>query len=362
MNVVHVALPHHRYAIMIEPGLIDRIGSVVKEHAPHPRCAMITDRTVADLHGSRAGKSLGAAGYHVAVHTIEPGESQKTLDTVRTIYDAMLDAHMERRSPVIATGGGVIGDMAGFVAATYLRGVPFVQCPTTLLAMVDASVGGKVGVNVPQGKNLIGAFYQPQAVVIDPRVLKTLDERQLRCGLAECVKHAIIRDPKLFDWLEQNLQAIQALDERIMVELVSRNVQIKAAVVIEDEKEAGVRAHLNFGHTFAHAIESTVGYGEIQHGEAVGLGMVAATALAEATGRCPAGLADRLRDLLQRIGLPIRAKLPPVGSLMEAMMLDKKVQDDRVRLVLPRQLGEVEIVDDTPTEKVQEAWSVVRED
>jgi 3-dehydroquinate synthase len=252
--------------------------------------------------------------------------------------------------------------MAGFVAATYLRGVPFVQCPTTLLAMVDASVGGKVGVNVPQGKNLIGAFYQPRAVVIDPRVLKTLDQRQLRCGLAECVKHAMIREPKLFDWIEQNLASLTALDEAVMVELISRNVQIKAAVVTEDEKEAGVRAHLNFGHTFAHAIESTVGYGEIQHGEAVGLGMIAATALAEATGRCSAGLADRLRALLDRVGLPTTAKLPPTQTLIEAMTLDKKVQDDRVRLVLPQKLGEVEIVDDTPADQVARAWSAVRDD
>jgi 3-dehydroquinate synthase len=362
MNVVHVALPHHRYSIMIEPGIIDRLGSIVAEHAPHPRCALVTDRTVAELHGSRAGRSLGSAGYHVAVHTIEQGEAQKNLDTVKAIYDAMLDAHLERRSPVVAVGGGVIGDMAGFVAATYLRGVPFVQCPTTLLAMVDASVGGKVGVNVPQGKNLIGAFYQPRAVVIDPRVLKTLDQRQLRCGLAECVKHAMIREPKLFDWIEQNLASLTALDEAVMVELISRNVQIKAAVVTEDEKEAGVRAHLNFGHTFAHAIESTVGYGEIQHGEAVGLGMIAATALAEATGRCSAGLADRLRALLDRVGLPTTAKLPPTQTLIEAMTLDKKVQDDRVRLVLPQKLGEVEIVDDTPADQVARAWSAVRDD
>ena len=203
-------------------------------------------------------------------HVLPGGEASKNLDSVRALYDVLLERRLERGSPVIALGGGVTGDMVGFVAATYLRGVPFVQCPTTLLAMVDSSVGGKVGVNVPQGKNLIGAFHQPVAVIADTLALRTLPARELRCGLAECIKHAVIRDPKLFAWTRANMPSLLALDADALAELVARNVAIKAAVVTEDEKETGVRAHLNFGHTFAHAIEAVTGYGVILHGEAVG--------------------------------------------------------------------------------------------
>jgi len=249
--------------------------------------------------------------------------------------------------------------MAGFVAASYLRGVPFVQCPTTLLAMVDASVGGKVGVNVPQGKNLIGAFHQPVAVVIDPLTLQTLPPREVRCGMAECVKHGVIHDGELFDWIAHNLAKIQSLDPTTLTELIARNVAIKAAVVMEDEKESGVRAHLNFGHTFAHAIEATVGYGEIEHGEAVSLGMVAATKLAIDQGRCEADLLPRLGELLERIGLPTAAKLPDIEILMNAMRLDKKVADAKLRLVLPSRMGSVDVVSDTPDDAVIAAWQAI---
>jgi 3-dehydroquinate synthase len=304
--------------------------------------------------------SLRSGAYEVVTHTIPSGESYKTLDTVRELYDVLLDAHMERRSPVIALGGGVTGDMAGFVAATYLRGVPFVQCPTTLLAMVDASVGGKVGVNVSHGKNLIGAFHQPHAVMIDPLVLKTLPAREIRCGLAECVKHGVIRDAELFNWTADNLDAILALDPQVMVELLRRNVQIKADVVMEDEKEIGVRAHLNFGHTFAHAIEATAGYGVIEHGEAVSLGMVAATTLAVERSLCPPQVLEQLAALLSSIGLPVRADLPDTPTLMNAMRLDKKVKDNRLRLVLPTRLGDVIIRNDIEDEAVAAAWEAIR--
>ena len=219
-------------------------------------------------------------------HALPPGEEHKNLDTAAKLYGLLTDARLERQSPVIALGGGVVGDTVGFAAATYLRGLPFAQCPTTLLAMVDASVGGKVGVNLPAGKNLVGSFYQPRLVVIDTDTLTTLPPRELRCGLAECVKHAAIRDAQRFDWLEQNLDRVMKLDPATLVELVHWNVQIKASVVMADEKETGERAHLNFGHTFAHAIETLSGYGHYHHGEAVSLGMVAAANLAAATGRC----------------------------------------------------------------------------
>jgi 3-dehydroquinate synthase len=281
------------------------------------------------------------------------------------LYDVLLDASLERKSPVIALGGGVVGDTVGFVASTYLRGVPFIQCPTTLLAMVDASVGGKVGVNVPQGKNLVGSFYQPRLVVIDTNTLKTLPARELHCGLAECVKHGVIRDPALFDWIDDNLDAILQLDSETLVQLVEKNVKIKAAVVMEDEKETGTRAHLNFGHTFAHAIEATIGYDAAhtwRHGEAVSLGMVAASRLAAEQGYCAASVPRKIVRLLARIGLPVDAPdLPSTDQLMHAMRLDKKVSDGRLRLILPDQLGSVSIVDDAPVEAITNAWESLRE-
>jgi len=227
--------------------------------------------------------------------------------------------------------------------------------------MVDASVGGKVGVNMPQGKNLIGAFHQPVLVVIDTDTLKTLPKRDFICGLAECIKHGVIRDPELFNWIDQNAEAIFGLDSSALVELVERNVRIKAAVVMEDEKEAGVRAHLNFGHTFAHAIEAGTEYGRYLHGEAVSLGMVAAARLAAETGRCDAAVAEKLTTLLNKVGLPTTANdLPATAKLMDIMRSDKKVADGKVRLVLPDKLGAVSIVKDTPDGQVAAAWDSLR--
>lgn len=361
MTTVKLNLPHHHYEIRIESGALDHLGAWVRQAAPHERSALLHDAALPSSHTSSALRSLESAQWRVTAHAVDSGEPNKSLETVKSLYDVLLDAKLERRSPVIALGGGVTGDTVGFVAATYLRGVPFIQCPTTLLAMVDASVGGKVGVNMPQGKNLIGAFYQPKLVVIDTLTLKTLNQRELRCGLAECVKHAVIRDGELFDFLEENLDNILSLDTDTLVELVRRNVAIKAAVVMEDETESGVRAHLNFGHTFAHAIEATRGYGEYHHGEAVSLGMLAATRLAADAGRCDAALLQRLTTLLDRIGLPTSADdLAPTEQLVETMRVDKKVADGRIRLVLPDGLGAVSIVSDTPTEAMAAAWQSLR--
>ena len=279
---------------------------------------------------------------------------------MRALYEVLLSCRLERRSPIVALGGGVTGDMVGFTAATYLRGVPFVQCPTTLLAMVDSSVGGKVGVNVPQGKNLIGAFHQPVVVVADTLALRTLPARELACGLAECIKHAVIRDPSLFAWTRANLRALLSLDTDALAELVASNVAIKAAVVSEDERETGVRAHLNFGHTFAHAIEAMVGYGEILHGEAVALGMLAATTLAASAGICAPELRGELEAVVASAGLPVRARLPADARLLEAMALDKKVSGARIRFVLPTRLGEVQLRDDLEPRAVGAAWASIR--
>lgn len=361
MATVELTLPHHRYAIQIEPGLLVRLGELVRQVAPHRRAALIVDEHIAESHGRVAARALTAADYDARVAVMPTGEQNKTLGTVRGLYEVLLDARLERRSPVIALGGGITGDTAGFVAATYLRGVPFIQCPTTLLAMVDASVGGKVGVNVPQGKNLIGAFYQPDLVAIDTETLRTLPDRELRCGLAECVKHGVIRDAALFDWIQTNLQRILALDRDTMVQLVERNVRIKAAVVAEDEKESGVRAHLNFGHTFAHAIEAGTKYGTYHHGEAVALGMVAAARLACDLGRCDRAVLGRLTRLLEAIGLPTHAPdLPATDELITLMRADKKVDQDRIRLVLPERMGAVRVVDDVEDAAIAGAWDALR--
>ncbi len=360
MSQVEIRLPHHTYKVTIEPGALGRMGERIQALAPNSRCALFADVRVAALHGDVARTSLEAAGYAVTLSEVEPGESNKTLATVQSMYEVLLGERFERRSPLVALGGGVLGDMVGFTAATYLRGVPFVQCPTTLLAMVDSSVGGKTGVNVPQGKNLIGAFHQPVAVVIDPNVLTTLPARELQCGLAECIKHGVIRDAALFDFIRDRADEILGLDPAALSELVERNVSIKATVVMEDEREQGVRAHLNFGHTFAHAIEATAGYGEILHGEAVGLGMLAATRTAVDMGLCAASVVDALRALLERVGLPTSAAIAADDVLGEAMKLDKKVASNRVRFVLPERLGAVVVRDDVPQESVLAGWREIR--
>jgi 3-dehydroquinate synthase len=364
MTTVNVKLSHHRYDIHIEPGILARLGEYVKGVAPHALAGLLMDDEVVDPHGRVAHRSLEQAGYRVTVGDMPAGEEHKNLTTMAGLFERLVGGKLERRSPVIALGGGVIGDTVGFVASAYLRGVPFVQVPTTLLAMVDASVGGKVGVNLPQGKNLIGAFYQPQVVVIDPLTLKTLNVRELRCGMAECVKHGVIRDGALFEWIGANLGGIQALDPAVLTELIARNVEIKAKVVMADEKELGERAHLNFGHTFGHAIEATVGYGKengYHHGEAVALGMVAAADLAEMIGACEKGLCAKIVKLLKDIGLPTHAEnLAPPDVLIDSMRLDKKVAGGKIRLVLPRRMGEVFMTSEVGEGEIAGAWERLR--
>ena len=363
MSTIRVNLPGRAYNVHIEAGALAKLGVLVKNISPHQRCALLADENVFKLYGDQAQQALERSGYSVLVGVQPCGELYKTLDTVRNFYQLMLNARLERKSPVISLGGGVNGDTAGFVAATYLRGVPFIQCPTSLLAMVDESVGGKVGVDMPQGKNLIGAFYQPQGVVIDPQVLKTLPLRELRCGLAECIKHALIRDASLFEWIENNLDRILACEMQALEELVSRNVLIKARVVEADEKEEGERAHLNLGHTFAHAIETTSGYDLIGHGEAVALGMLAAASVAAQLQKVPNGSSElllRLKKLLEAAGLPTRAKLASAEQLIDSMRSDKKVRADKIRIVTSPELGKAEILTDVPQEVIRQAWEVIR--
>lgn len=361
MAAISVSIPGRSpYTVTIEPSALDRVGEIVSAAAPAAQCALIADDEVYPLYGQKAAGILAAAGYAVTTSEQLHGEEHKTLETVHKHYQTLLKKNLDRKCPVVSLGGGVVGDTAGFVAATYLRGVPFIQCPTTLLSMVDASVGGKVGVNVPQGKNLIGSFYQPQAVVIDPHVLTTLSSRELRCGLAECIKHAMIRSSLLFEWIGINCQKILGLDLDVLSRLIEENVQIKAAVVVEDEREKGVRAHLNFGHTFAHAIEATCGYGVVRHGEAVALGMIAASRLAAERRLCSPEVCDRLLQLLLKAGLPVAAELPSADVLMRAMMSDKKAVSGKLRFVLPLDIGSVIIVDDVTEKEVLAVWDSIR--
>ncbi len=366
MAVVDLELPGHRYAIQVEAGVLETIGERIRAAVPSVkdggRAALITDEGVEPHHGRAVAKAMQAQGLDTTVAVMPVSEKKKTLGTVNTLYTLLLDAKLERGHPVVTLGGGICGDVGGFVAATYLRGVPFVQCPTSLLAMVDASVGGKTGVNMPQGKNLIGSFWQPDLVVADVSVLSTLPERELRCGLAECIKHGVIRDASLFDWIVAHAEQIAALETPALVELVERNVRIKAAVVMADERERGERAHLNYGHTFAHAIEATSKFGgQYKHGEAVAIGMVAAATLAAELGMCDSSVVARVRDALTRVGLPTSGVLAPTAMLMKTMGHDKKVQAGRLRLVLPTKVGAVAIRDDVAPEAVAAAWESVRD-
>lgn len=359
MPTITLSLPHHRYDILVEAGALAQLGPRLRALAPNAKAGLVVDAGAVG-HGETARASLAGAGYQVAQAAYASSEENKNLAAVGAILDPILEARCERGSPIVSVGGGITGDVVGFAAAACLRGVPFVQCPTTLLSMVDASVGGKTGVNAKQGKNLIGAFHQPVLVICDIKALATLPDRELRCGLAECVKHGVIRDPALFAWMETNAKALLGRDQAALTELVARNVAIKARVVEADEKETGERAHLNFGHTFAHAIENVAGYTtDIKHGEAVALGMVCATRLAVDAGRCEAQLLARLEKLLTALELPTRwpgGRAMDAAKLMASMGSDKKVQDGLIRLILPEAMGKVAIVKDAPRDAVAKAW------
>jgi 3-dehydroquinate synthase len=315
---------------------------MVRQAAPHDRATLIIDDKITDTHGPTAEASLRSADYDPLVTTMTSGEDHKNLTIVQALYHKLLDERLERKSPVVALGGGIVGDTGGFVAASYLRGVPFVQCPTTLLAMVDASVGGKVGVNMPQGKNLIGAFHQPQIVLIDTATLETLPDRELKAGLAETIKYGAICDAEFFAWLEANMTALLQRDPEALAHAIRRSCELKAEVVAEDERESGRRAILNFGHTFGHAIEHCQGYGEWLHGEAVAAGMVMAAKLSG----LPGGDVERLTNLIVSAGLPVEP--PPIAAedWIGAMGLDKKVQGKKLRFVLLDAIGESHVTAD----------------
>ena len=356
---IPVSLKDSPYRITVAPGVLREAGRLAREVSPAKKAAVITDSRVGPLHAPALRESLSAAGFEVIEATLPAGEGHKTLSDLLPVYDRLLSARVDRGTLVFALGGGVVGDMAGFVAATLLRGVPFVQVPTSLLAMVDASVGGKTGVNHAVGKNLIGAFHQPAAVLIDPEVLRTLPDRELRGGLAECVKHDLIRDAEGFTRLERDIGRALSLDVPYLSELVAHNVAIKARVVEADPFEKGERAHLNFGHTFGHAIESVSRY-EYSHGESVALGMAAAAHLSVALGLIDEAARRRILAAIAKAGLPTSGLTLDTAAVVDAMAFDKKVKSGKLRFVLLDRIGHAVVRDDVPVDQVREAIESLR--
>jgi 3-dehydroquinate synthase len=336
--VVRVAHALGAYPVTVEHGALERLDQAVREHLPDRRSVMIADQTVLGLYRA---ERFGPAVWQGETLTFPPGERSKTRETWSRLTDALLQRELGRDGGIIALGGGVAGDLAGFVAATYMRGLPYIQVPTTLLAMLDASVGGKTGVDTPQGKNLIGAFHPPVAVIADPGTLATLPEREYRGGLAEAVKHGMVADREYFKWMEREADRLLRREPAALEHLVGRSVEIKAEVVSGDEREAGRRAILNAGHTVAHALERATGY-QLPHGEAVGLGLVAECELAARLGVAAPALRERVEALLARLGLPTRLPRPvPADAVLAAMASDKKNRAARIRFALPGALGEM---------------------
>jgi 3-dehydroquinate synthase len=345
MRSLEVRLGKRSYPIHIAAGLLSEAGKLVRSiFSPGP-LAVISHPALRRLYGEALDASLTEAGMNVHWIEVPQGEKTKSLSWASFVYDRLVELQMERSSPIFALGGGVIGDLSGFVAATYLRGVPFVQMPTTLLAQVDSSIGGKTGVNHPGGKNLIGAFYQPRLVLIDTLTLKTLPERELKSGLSEIVKYGVIWDGELFSDLESHPDEILALMPSRIEEIIYRSCAIKALVVERDENEEDVRSILNFGHTLGHAIEATTGYSAILHGEAVSVGMVAACRLSLKKGFCSDSTVTRVKNLLARFGLPTELdRSIPRDNLVSAMTLDKKAQDGLIKFVGIEGIGRTRFV------------------
>jgi 3-dehydroquinate synthase len=344
VRTVHVDLANRSYDIWIGKGLLPLLGQRCAGLELGRRCAVISDRNVAPRYGKLALESLRDAGFEPVLLTVPAGETAKSLKTVQGCYNELAAHRLERKSFVVALGGGVVGDLAGFVAATYLRGVPFVQVPTTLLAQVDSSVGGKVGVNLKAGKNLVGAFHQPRLVLCDLDALKTLPMREYRAGLAEVIKYGIIYDARFFAALENGMGKLLKRDASLLARVVARCCEVKAEVVGQDETENGLRAILNFGHTIGHALEAISHYGQYLHGEAISIGQVAAARISAQVLGLPAEAVERICRCFKAAGLPTGMKLNAAArrQALAAMQLDKKVSGGEVKFVLARKIGQVE--------------------
>jgi 3-dehydroquinate synthase len=358
IQTLQVDLGERSYPIHIGRQLLSQ-AQLILPHLKRKQVAVVSNTTVAPLYLSTLSDSLQAAGVTVIPIILPDGEEYKNADTLQLIYDALLQHRCERSTTLIALGGGVIGDMTGYAAATYLRGVPFIQIPTTLLSQVDSSVGGKTGINHPLGKNMIGAFYQPQLVLADIDTLKTLPARELSAGVAEVIKYGLIRDAEFFDWLEQNIQALMQLQPEVTTQAIYRSCLNKAQVVAADEHENGERATLNLGHTFGHAIENGMGYGVWLHGEAVAAGTMLAADLAQRLGWLTAAQVQRMAALFQAANLPIQAPKLGAAKYLDLMGLDKKVVDGKIRLVLQQGIGKSVVTSDYDAALLQQTLALV---
>jgi 3-dehydroquinate synthase len=354
---VKVPLGNRSYVIHISTRLLAHLGDECARHQLGTRCAIITDTNVGREYAKPAFNALVRAGFEPCLVVVPAGETAKSIKTVQMCYDRLASHRIERKSFIVALGGGVVGDLAGFVAATYLRGIPFVQVPTTLLAQVDSSVGGKVGVNLKAGKNLVGAFYQPKFVLCDLNTFNTLPEREFLSGLAEVIKYGIIYDAPLFARLERDLPKLLRRDTKTLMDIIARCCEIKAAVVCQDETEGGLRAILNFGHTVGHALEAISSYDKYLHGEAISIGQVAAAKLSADLLDFPEAEVERVRALFAAAGLPTHVRLSSVQrrKLFGAMRLDKKVSDGEIKFVLAKRLGKVLWGQRVPDAAIQKA-------
>ncbi|HET8806788.1 MAG TPA: 3-dehydroquinate synthase [Methylophaga sp.] len=346
MKTLQVALGERSYPIYIGEQLLSE-ADLFAAHIRSKEVLIVTNETVAPLYLDEVKSALTA--YRLETVILPDGEQFKTLEIMQQIFDGLLQARMSRQVTIVALGGGVIGDMAGFAAACYQRGVPFIQVPTTLLSQVDSSVGGKTAVNHPLGKNMIGAFYQPQCVFADTSTLNTLDDRQFAAGLAEVIKYGLINDSEFFDWLEANMAGLIARQPELLAQAIARSCQDKADIVAADEREQGVRALLNLGHTFGHAIETGCGYGVVLHGEAIAIGMLMAADLSQRLGWLDLTTVERIKALLVAAGLPVSVPAEMTTErFMDLMAVDKKVQDGAIRLILLKAIGQAVISDDYP--------------
>ncbi len=353
METVHVNLGPRSYDIEIGSGNLTDVVKFCDAYEEDAHAVIITDSNVDPLYSEPVGDALQEAGAQVDILVAEAGEQSKSSDVAADLWEQLLDQGADRKTVVVALGGGVVGDLAGFVAATFTRGLRFVQVPTTLLAQVDSSVGGKVGINLPGGKNMVGAFWQPRGVVIDVAVLDSLPEREYKAGLAEVVKYGVIQDAEFFSYLEQNVEQINRRDAGVLAYIVKRCCRLKADVVEQDEREeTGLRSILNYGHTFCHAFEAGTNYEELLHGEGVAIGMMCAARLAERLGRVDAAFVERQRTLLAAFDLPLDVPDVDRDELIELMYRDKKVERGKLRFVLPTRLGHVELVSGVGTDNV----------
>ncbi|ABX08728.1 3-dehydroquinate synthase [Prochlorococcus marinus] len=356
---IKIKLAHNPYEVVIKKNGLARIGEELKKigFKKATKVLVVTNKDVSVHYGKEFIHNLSDNGFNPTLIEIKAGEERKNLATISDIHNAAYTSRLERGSLMIALGGGVIGDMTGFAAATWLRGVSFVQVPTTLLAMVDASVGGKTGVNHPKGKNLIGAFHQPKLVLIDPITLKTLPEREFKAGMAEVIKYGVISDKKLFRKLEDapRLDKLETLTDRFLLEIIQRSVQTKAHIVELDEREGGIRAVLNYGHTFGHAIEALCGYGTWLHGEAVSMGMIAIGQLALERNIWNISDLERQRKVLCQAGLPTIWPRVCAEDVIEILKSDKKVKDGEINFIVPTEIGKVEIIKNFTVNEIKQA-------